>query len=146
MPAAILRLLRALTTDEVGDVLSILFRLRHAAPGRGGRAAPAAAWARLTSPDEYADVRELAKSSSRAAAQAREQLAAMSAEAAAELADSLMLAQPQLSAAVLLDGGFLAGQAPAGPACPAGRAQHARGAPGLASDLPIGWLAIFPAG
>jgi hypothetical protein len=40
----------------------------------------------------------------------------MSAEAAAELADSLMLAQPQLSAAVLLDGGFLAGQAPAGPA------------------------------
>jgi hypothetical protein len=51
----------------------------------------------------------------------------MSAEAAAELADSLMLAQPQLSAAVLLDGGFLAGQARPGRR-PAGGAQHARGA------------------
>jgi hypothetical protein len=50
----------------------------------------------------------------------------MSAEAAAELADSLMLAQPQLSAAVLLDGGFLAGQAPAGPAARrAVRSMHA---------------------
>jgi hypothetical protein len=37
-----------------------------------------------------------------------------------------MLAQPQLSAAVLLDGGFLAGQAPAGPAARrAVRSMHA---------------------
>ncbi len=42
VPAAILRLLRALTTDEVGDVLSILFRLRHA-PGRARRPARPAA-------------------------------------------------------------------------------------------------------
>jgi glutamate 5-kinase len=126
LPSAVLRLLRALSPVEAACAISVIFRLRHAAPGRGGPAAPAAPWARLTSPDEYADVRELAKSSSRAAAQAREQLAAMSAEAAAELADSLMLAQPQLSAAVLLDGGFLAGQAPAGPAARrAVRSMHA---------------------
>ena len=126
LPSAVLRLLRALSPAEAACAISVIFRLRHAAPGRAGQPAPAAAWARLTSPDEHADVRELAKSSSRAAAQAREQLAAMSAEAAAELADSLMLAQPQLSAAVLLDGGFLAGQAPAGPAARrAVRSMHA---------------------
>src|SRR5215470_17620489 len=42
MSSAALRLLRALTTDEVGDVLSILFRLRHA-PALGGQGEDAVA-------------------------------------------------------------------------------------------------------
>src|SRR5207245_7539905 len=35
VPSVILRLLRALSTDEVSDVLSTLFRLRHAPALRG---------------------------------------------------------------------------------------------------------------
>ena len=54
MPSAILRLLRALTTDEVADVLSILFRLRHA---------PAL---RALDPEQFADVADLARRGSQA--------------------------------------------------------------------------------
>jgi glutamate 5-kinase len=108
LPAAVLRLLRALSPAEVACAVSVLLRLRHADPG-GGRG-------RRTAPDDFADCRELAKSSSRAASQALEQLTAASADQVADLADALMLAQPQLSAAMLLDGGFQAGQVPPGPA------------------------------
>jgi hypothetical protein len=125
LPSAVLRLLRALSPAEAASAISVIFRLRHAPAGRGGQADGITAWSRLTSPDDFADARELAKSSSRAAAQALEQLGSMSAEAAADLAESLMLPQPQLSAAVLLDGGFPAGQALAGPARRAVRSMHA---------------------
>jgi glutamate 5-kinase len=119
LPSAILRLLRALSPTEVASAISIIFRLRYGTAGRDGAAGRdsdarqrAAARARMVNPEEFGDCRELTKSNSRAAVQVLEQIAAFSADAVAELTDSLMLAQPQLSAAVLLDGGFLAGQVP----------------------------------
>jgi glutamate 5-kinase len=114
LPSAILRLLRALSPSEVASAISIIFRLRYGAAGRDGDAQQrAAARVRLLNPEEFQDCRELTKSNSRAAVQALEQIAAFSADGVAELTDALMLAQPQLSAAVLLDGGFLAGPVPA---------------------------------
>jgi glutamate 5-kinase len=114
LPSAILRLLRALSPTEVASAISIVFRLRYGGPGRDGDARQhAAARERLVNPEEFQDCRELIKSNSRAAVQVLEQIAAFSPDGVAELTDSMLLAQPQLSAAVLLDGGFLAGQVPA---------------------------------
>jgi hypothetical protein len=138
LPSAILRLLRALSPLQVACVLSILLRLRYAghAPGAGGDGAGgdgaggdgagadrpgadgagedrAAAGAGLADPAMYPDCRELAGGESRASREAFAQLAAFSPDRVAELADSLQLAQPQLCAALLLDGGFLRGEVPA---------------------------------
>jgi glutamate 5-kinase len=129
LPSAILRLLRALSPAEVACVISILLRLRYAAAPAltGGVVAdPAAAEstqagepgaaslpASLLDTDGYKDCQELAAGTSRASQEAFAQLAALSPERVTELADSLLLAQPQLCTAFLLDRGFLHGQVPA---------------------------------
>jgi glutamate 5-kinase len=105
LPSAILRLLRALSPQEVACVISILLRLRYA----GDRAS-------LLDPDVYKDCRELAGGTSRASQEAFAQLAGFSPDRIAELADSLMLAQPQLCTTFLLNKGFLNGQVPTDPA------------------------------
>ena len=109
LPSSLLRLLRALSPQEVACVISILLRLRYAAtagadePGQAGQAGEpgepgeASAGASLLDPDIYKDCRELAGGTSRASQEAFAQLAALSPERVAELADSLMLAQPQLA-------------------------------------------------
>ncbi len=109
LPSAILRLLRALSPQEVACVLSILLRLRYAA-------AAAADDTDLLDPDVYKDCRELADGVSRASQEAYAQLSAFSPDRIAELADSLLLAQPQLCTTFLLSRGFLHGQVPADPA------------------------------
>jgi glutamate 5-kinase len=128
LPSAILRLLRALSPAEVACVISILLRLRYATPALTGGvvAGPAAAEstpagesvasslpASLLDTDGYKDCQELAAGTSRASQEAFAQLAALSPERVTELADSLLLAQPQLCTAFLLDRGFLHGQVPA---------------------------------
>ena len=70
----------------------------------------------LLDPDVYKDCRELAGGTSRASQEAFAQLAAFSPDRVAELADSLMLAQPQLCTTFLLNKGFLHGQVPTDPA------------------------------
>jgi glutamate 5-kinase len=111
LPSSLLRLLRALSTQEVACVISILLRLRYAstADDSGGEAA---ATGSLVDPDVYKDCRELASGTSRASQEAFAQLAAFSADRVAELADSLMLAQPHLTTTFLLNRGFLHGQVP----------------------------------
>ena len=111
LPASMLRLLRALSPHQVACAISILLRLRHGGePGRagGGRS--------LLDPDVYKDCSELAHGTSRASQEAFTQLTAFSAERVTDLADSLLLAQPGLCTAFLLDRGFLHGQVPMGPA------------------------------
>ena len=105
LPAAILRLLRALSPQEVTCVLSILLRLRYAAAGAESGS--------LLDPDAYKDCQELAQGTSRASQEAYAQLAAFSPERVADLADSLLLAQPHLCTTFLLNRGFLHGQVPA---------------------------------
>ena len=131
LPSAILRLLRALSPQEVACVISIMLRLKYASAAAGiapretaapettapettapGTTGPAA----LLDPDVYCDSRELAHSTSRASQEARAQLAGFSPERIAELADSLLLAQPAVATSFLLDRGFLDGQVPADPA------------------------------
>jgi len=116
LPSSLLRLLRALSPQEVACAISILLRLRHApvpAAGAGDRVAAVSA---LTDPAKFEDCRELAAGNSRASNEALAQLAALSADRTGELADSFMLAQPQLCAAILLDRGFMHGRVPTGPA------------------------------
>jgi glutamate 5-kinase len=104
LPSAILRLLRALSPQEVTCVLSILLRLRYAAvPDTGS----------LLDPDAYKDCQELTQGTSRASQEAYAQLAAFSPDRVADLADSLLLAQPHLCTTFLLNRGFLHGQVPA---------------------------------
>jgi glutamate 5-kinase len=110
LPSAILRLLRALSPQEVACVISILLRLRYADQADSGVAS-----ASLLDADSYKDCRELAAGTSRASQEAFAQLSVLSAERISELADSLLLAQPQLCTAFLLDRGFLHGHAPTDP-------------------------------
>ena len=117
MPSAILRLLRALTTEEVADVLSILFRLRHAPALRGtadDRAAGACAG--LLDPDQYADVADLARRGSQASRQAHAELRAATPERIRILTDALLQAQPRACSAILAEGSFLAGKVSPGSA------------------------------
>ena len=109
LPASMLRLLRALSPHQVACAISILLRLRYAVAGEP--AGPAGA---LINPDVYKDCRELADGTSRASQEAFAQLAAFSPDRVSELADSLLLAQPGLCTAFLLDRGFLDGQVPMG--------------------------------
>jgi glutamate 5-kinase len=124
LPASILRLLRALSPQQVACAISILLRLRYA-----GTAAPEAPWRRignmpgetvgaasLLDPHVYKDCQELAGGGSRASREAFALLAAFSPERVADLADSLLLAQPGLCTAFLLSRGFLHGQVPTEPA------------------------------
>src|SRR5258708_13403309 len=80
MSSAALRLLRALTTDEVADVLSILFRLRHA-PAIGGPVAEAAPGreASLLHPQEFADLAHLTRPAPHTPLQAYAELSAATA-------------------------------------------------------------------
>lgn len=105
LPSSILRLLRALSPQEVACVLSILLRLRYASSPRPIDS--------LMDPEVYKDCQELAGGTSRASQEALAQLTASSAERIAELADALLLAQPQLCTTFLLDRGFLHGRVPA---------------------------------
>ncbi|HTA04282.1 MAG TPA: PUA domain-containing protein [Streptosporangiaceae bacterium] len=132
LPSSLLRLLRALSPQEVACVISILLRLRYGSavagdepgePGEAGEAGEArdgpgepASAASLIDPDVYKDCRELAGGTSRASQEAFAQLAAFSPDRVAELTDSLILAQPHLSTTFLLSRGFLNGQVPTDPA------------------------------
>src|SRR6266568_735808 len=141
VPAAILRLLRALTTDEVADALSILFRLRHAPALRGaeegaeeraeeraeepagGRASSAA---RLLDPGQFEDVADLARRGSLASRQAHAELTAATPGRVRTLTDALLRAHPRACAAILAEGSFLAGKvSPGSPARRAVRDMHA---------------------
>jgi glutamate 5-kinase len=114
LPASMLRLLRALSPHQVACVISILLRLRYADSAAAGQSARAGS--ALIDPDVYKDCRELADGTSRASQEAFAQLASFSPDRVGDLADSLLLAQPGLSTAFLLDRGFLHGQVPMGPA------------------------------
>ena len=113
LPSAILRLLRALSPQEVACVISILLRLRYGGSVPAAEPDDAGGARSLLDPDVYKDCRELASGTSRASQEAYAQLAASSPDRIAELADSLLLAQPQLCTTFLLDKGFLHGQVPA---------------------------------
>jgi hypothetical protein len=154
LPASILRLLRALSPQQVACAISILLRLRYSGTallgelegrgaawgeeratreggasegGMGRRAGPgrragntaagtAGGGTSLLDPDVYKDCRELAEGASRASQEAFAQLAAFSPDRVADLADSLLLAQPGLCTTFLLSRGFLYGQVPTEPA------------------------------
>ena len=117
LPASLLRLLRALSPQQVACLISALLRLRYAGQAQPGESAAeqgaGVAHGSLIDPDRYPDCKELAGGDSRASQEAFAQLAGFSADRIAELADALLLAQPQLCATFLLDGGFLHGQVPA---------------------------------
>src|SRR5215467_287589 len=116
MPSTILRLLRALSTEEVADVLSILFRLRHA-PGlprterdvRTASTAAALAGGPLD-PTQFEDVADLARPGSLAARQAYAELASATPDRVRILTDALYQAQSRASSAILAEGSFLAGK------------------------------------
>jgi glutamate 5-kinase len=111
MPSAVLRLLRALSPDEVADVISIVLRLRHGAEDQGTP---------LLDPDQFADVRDLGRRNSQAARQALSELGAASGERIRALADALLAAQPRVCAAMLAAGSFRTGEV--GPGAPDRRA------------------------
>jgi glutamate 5-kinase len=108
LPSSMLRLLRALSPQHVACVISALLRLRYALP-------PDSATIALLDPAAYPDCKELTTGESRACREAYAQLTAFSPDRAAELADALLLAQPALCTAFLLDGGFAGGRVPADP-------------------------------
>jgi glutamate 5-kinase len=116
LPSSLLRLLRALSPQEVACVIGILLRLRYAGTTTAEEGASSRGAASLLDLDVYKDCRELADGTSRASQEALAHLTAFTPERVTELADSLMLAQPQLCAAFLLDKGFLHGQVPTDPA------------------------------
>jgi glutamate 5-kinase len=107
MPSAVLRLLRALSPDEVADVMSMLLRLRHsaeAAPSTGREFG-----ADLLDPSRFADVMDLTRRNSQAAGQALAELDAASAERVRVLADALLASQPRACSAMLAAGSFRTG-------------------------------------
>jgi glutamate 5-kinase len=116
LPSSWLRLLRALSPHEVACVIAILLRLRYASTPAADDTNDPGRTSSLVDPDVYKDCRELAAGPSRASQEAYAQLADLSADRVTELADSLLLAQPQLSTTFLLSKGFLHGQVPADPA------------------------------
>jgi glutamate 5-kinase len=107
MPSAVLRLLRALSAEQVGFVLSALFRLRYATAI--GESQPAD----LLDLDKFEDISGLRQARSQAARQVAGEIAAASADRIRALTDALQQAQPRACSAVLADGSFLAGQAAA---------------------------------
>ena len=113
LPSSILRLLRALSPQQVACAISVLLRLRYASQAPAAGPADVGGAGSLIDPAGYADCAELADGDSRASREAYAQLAASTPDRVAELGDSLLLAQPALCATFLLDGGFLQGQVPA---------------------------------
>jgi glutamate 5-kinase len=116
LPASMLRLLRALSPHQVACAISILLRLRYGSAAVSREPAQADGASSLLDPDAYKDCGELANGASRASQEAFAQLAGFSADRVSDLADALLLAQPGLCTAFLLDQGFLHGQVPMGPA------------------------------
>jgi len=100
MPSAVLRLLRALSPDEVADVISILLRLRHGTSQQEDQL------------DErrFADVADLARRSSQASRQARAELESATPERVRALTDALLASQPRACAAMLAAGLFRSGE------------------------------------
>ena len=110
LSSSILLLLRALSSDDVASVMSVLFRMRHSLAARDQDSPTyAAARSQVVCPDEFEDSRQLAGSTA-AAGQALAQLRTFSLDTVFELTDSLMLSQPRLCAAILLDGSFRLGR------------------------------------
>jgi len=107
MSSAALRLLRALSADQVADVLSALFRLRYA-PGLGGSPG-----ADLIDPDKFEDISRLRLARSQAARQVAGEVTTATAERVRALTDALQQAHPRTCSAILADGSFLTGQAAA---------------------------------
>jgi glutamate 5-kinase len=110
MPSAALRLLRALSPDEVADVMSILFRLRHAPGVRGADSAD------LVDASQFEDVKDLAQSGSQASRQALAEIGAASEERVSLFTDALLAAQPRACSALLAQGSFLSGAVTVGSA------------------------------
>jgi glutamate 5-kinase len=103
MPSAVLRLLRALSPDEVADVASMLLRLRHSAARRPGPD--------LLDPGRFPDIEDLTRRNSQAAKQALAELHAATPDRVRMLADGLLASQPRACAAILAAGSFKIGQA-----------------------------------
>jgi glutamate 5-kinase len=99
MPSAILRLLRALSPEEVADAASILFRLRHAPTLRGKDSA-----AVLLDPGRFEDVADLARRGSLASRQACAELTSATPERVRALTDALLQAEPRACSAILAEG------------------------------------------
>ncbi len=132
MPSPVLRLLRALSPDEVADVMSILLRLRHGADQHRADQPQVADQHRadqhqvadqhradqggLLDPDRFDDVRDLTSRKSQAAAQVLSELGAASQERARNLADALLQSQPRACAALLSAGTFATGKIISDPA------------------------------
>jgi glutamate 5-kinase len=98
MPSAVLRLLRALSPDEVADVMSMLLRLREL-PGPGDP----------LDPDRFDDVKDLLRRNSQAARQALGELVLATPERVRGLADALLATQPRACSAMLAAGMFASG-------------------------------------
>jgi glutamate 5-kinase len=117
MPSAILRLLRALSPDEVADVMSALFRLRHS-PGLDP--------ADLLEPGKFDDIADLTRRPSQAARQAYSELSAATPDRVRAVTDALLATQPRACSAILAEGSFLSGTiSPDSPARRAVRDLHA---------------------
>lgn len=108
MSSAVLRLLRALSPDEVADVMSILLRLRHGA--EAGAATGAATGADPLDDRRFADVADLARRNSQAAKQARAELESATPERVRALTDALLGSAPRACAAMLAAGSFRSGE------------------------------------
>lgn len=127
MSSPVLRLLRALSPDEVADVLSSLFRLRHApSMALDSRAREPDSAAGLLDPGQFDDVADMTRRGSQASRQAYAELASASPERVRTLTDALLQSQPRACSAMLADGSFLAGKvSPESPARRAVRDMHA---------------------
>jgi glutamate 5-kinase len=100
MPSVVLRLLRALSPDEVADVISILLRLRHGTDSK----------ADLLDEVRFADVADLTRRNSQAAKQARTELESATPDRVRTLTDALLASQPRACAAMLAAGSFRSGE------------------------------------
>ena len=101
MPSTVLRLLRALSPDEVADVMSIVLRLRYGSDR--------ADHGELLDPARFPDVSDLTRRKAQAAGQALSGLAEATPERLRMLADALLATQPRASAAMLAAGSFRSG-------------------------------------
>src|SRR5580658_2875208 len=125
MPSAVLRLLRALSPDEVANVMSILLRLRHSADRSGADRSGAdrsgadrsgadrsggGNGGQLPEADEFDDVKDLLRRNSQAARQALAELTTATPDRIRSLADALLQSQPRACAAMLAAGSFRSGQ------------------------------------
>lgn len=108
MPSTVLRLLRALSPDEVADAISIVLRLRYGSD--------CASRGELLDPVRFPDVSDLTRRKAQAAGQALGGLAGATPERLRMLADALLATQPRASAAMLAAGSFRSGSVTPGSA------------------------------